>query len=335
MLDAQNASAVAGGETHQPPPFVLEGLFVQPPTVTRSSQASGDDSTILRARVTPGRVRLVDHVLDESGGEYPIVVTSGSQYTDGTTGFALNAGVWATAIAIQHRPAAAISIVWVLGAVASVAASAAKPTVAQIEAALDAGAPSEAGGEQGRRWCILGDVLFTRAADQVVWHTVSNERRPAYVDEDNKTSTDLVEGDNSNGGLGERYWGYIDFPVALAGLSGVTPGQQGANIIAPALAFGGRFDNVEYIPSIAGAGASADITVKLTVGATPAAVVGLDLQITLATSALGQNPSADTPTSDHEFFAGEDIGLEVDAVANAFSAGEGIVRAHIYEYLGN
>jgi hypothetical protein len=328
-LDVLKASSVAGGESHQPAPFVIDGLFVHPPTKTLCSQVTGDDSTVLRAGILGGRARLVDHVKDFAPAEVALVTTSGSQFDDGT-GFAVGTSVWATAVAIQHRPAAAISIVWVLGAVA-LEAAAAKPTQAAIATAV--------GGSEQARYVILGDIEFYRSADTVINTRVDHGRRPAYVQEGNKTTAE-GKSDDQAATMGLVYGGFVDFPATLASIYAASAGDLIANCQAPAWEHGGEVGQLEYLPGVAGAGASASIALRPNVtnlNETVIAADGDDLTLTLALSAIGQVPAntraPGSYTTRPVFKPGAKLSVELQTKTTAFTGGSGTLRLNLWKYV--
>lgn len=299
-------------------PMLLVGLFVAPASVIPSSQLTGDGSTVLRLGHSGGRARLFDRVMDYAPGELAVITTSGAQYDDGVP-FAANAAVWGTLVAVQHRVNAAITLRVVIGAVASTRAGAVKPTFADIEAALD----------DPFAYCILGDVLWERSADTVITTVTTDERRPEFVDTARKTSFES-DNDDPTVGVGGRFWGYIDICVDLALAFGLGAGAlyaDGANL--PPFEYGGYIRAVEYIPAVGGAGAGADITLRPGVSGTPATTC--DLQLLLATTALAQHPEAVASTV-IPFKAGDNLDVEVEAAATAFTAGSGILRYEVWEY---
>lgn len=323
-LDSQFAESLAGDQLYLLPLMVL-GLFPVPPVRTVSTQATGDDSTVLRAGITAGRVRIGDIVKDFTATESVVASSSGAQYADDTD-FASGYALWATAVAVQHRPAGAISIVWVLGDVALLA-SAAKPSLERIEVEVNTD-----------RFVILGDVLFYRSADTVVDHRVDYERRPEFVEQTGKNGTDAAQDSQSSMGL--RYFGAIPLHVALASYSAATAGDILAQFEAPALPFGGLIGQLQYVPTIAGAGASASVTFRPNIknpGVSAfTAHAGADLALAVAASAIGTTTSnARAPgsyTAPGPYFKpGATIGIELEAKSNTYSDGEGTLFIHIWE----
>ena len=332
-LDTSQAACVAGGETFDAQPLQIEGLFLLPPTKTISTQVTGNDSTVLRAGFTAGRARLIDSVQDFVPTEVGVVTTSGAQYSQSgvTPEFAVGNAVWATAVAIQHRNAAAISIVWVFGTLAALA-DAVAPTQDEIKTAVD-------GTDQGR-YTVLGDILFVRTADTVVDHYVSNKRRVAYVDEANKTSV-AGEQDDQDGTMGLRYWGHVDYTLHLPSVFAASAGDQVAKTEAPALPFGGLLGQLEYIPTVDAAGAGGDISLRPNVNnpgaAAAVAADGDDLQLLLATAILGTTTSntraPESYTTLPNFKPGATLSVELQAKPTAFTAGSGTLRQHVWEYI--
>ncbi len=320
-FDVQNADRVVQGEIYTPPPIKIEGLQVLPPVATPNSQAAGDDSTVLRALLKGGRVKLFDTVLDRIDEEFAVITTSGAQYDDGT-GFALGYAVWFTAVAVQHKVNAAINIMFIPGAVA-LEANAVVPTVAEIEAAIG----------DHELYAILGDIRYHRSADTVIDTQVTGVRRPAYVDDSKKTGVTLDSEDATT--MAKKFWGYVDLPVDLTDAFAL-----GAGVLAfdgvplPKLPLGGELGEFLAIPAVDGAGVGADMTFRLGLDGTP--LTGNDLQLLLAASAVGQAPTAGAGAyaSTPSFKSGATLDVEVEAAATAFTAGMAILRVEIWEYVG-
>ena len=322
-LDAPYGSAFAGGEVHEPPPFSIEGLFPLPPTQTISTQATGTGATLLRVGLSEGRVRLPEFSHDFTAQEVT-VYTNAAQLTDFASGYA----VWCTAVAVQHRPAGSISIVHVIGTVA-VVASVVKPTLAEIKTAID--------GSNQTSYMILGDTLFYRSADLVVDHRVDYERRPAYVDEANKSGAYASQDDQAAMGL--EYWGAIDFYLDLTQAFAQTAGDQILKTEAPALPFGGLCGQLEYAPAKDAAGAGGDISLRPNVdnpgAAAAVAADGDDLQLLVAGAVVGTTTSntraPGSYTTDPYFKPGATISIELQAKPTAFTDGFGILKLHIWK----
>lgn len=320
-LDAPNISYLAGGHSYQPPPFVLEGIRIEPSVVTRSSQATGDGSTKLVARYRGGRVRIGERASDLRTTETVIANTSGAQYKDqALTGFASGNALWCTLVAHQPRPGSDIKLVWVPGAIA-VLASVAKPTHVAIKAALSG---SEA-------YVILGDLRFHRKSDLVVKDLVDESRRPAWVDDANKVSVSHDQDDQSK--LGKKFWGFLEFPIDLVALSAKSAGDlyvDGAAL--PVLSYGGELGAYEYVGVVAGGGAGADLTLRLGIKGT--AFAGNDRQLLLVGTAI---PSvlraAAAYASVPKFMVGDDLDIELEAKATVFTSGSGVLRIEVWEYV--
>lgn len=323
-LDVRNADHYQGSETHEPPRVSVIGLDVLPPSITLSSQLTGDGSTVLRLGHKPGRVRLGDYVKDFAGGEIAVITTSGAQYDDSGADLTAGNAVWATLVAVQHRKAASISLVVVVGSIAAVA-TAAKPTLAEIEAAID--------GTNQSNWLICGDILFHRSGDTVITHRVTGERRPAYVQEANKTGLLLSQDDQSNQGYVPRGY-YAVGVVDLAVASGATAGN---NLITglplPAFPLGGRIGKIRYQPAAAAVGVGADAVLRPVVDGT--ALTGGDLTI----DATSDGPVAVTgdgsyATGSPDFKPGDVLSIELESKTATFSAGSGLLLVEIFEYVG-
>lgn len=321
-LDVIQAALVAGGEPFLPVPFSVEGLCVRPPSQTNSSQVTGDDVTTLRGAYTSGRVRLVDYAKDFASGEENVIVSVGGQYDDGT-GLANGYAVWGTLVAVQHRPAAAISLMWVMGSVALVA-SAVVPTVAEVQSAIGYSAGQT-------RYVILGDLLWHRSADTVITHRTSDERRPAYVDEANKTGLTLSQDDQASMNL--KFFGIV--PVAnitLATISAATAGNLVVDgLPLPKLPYGGKLGAIRYIPSVDAAGAGATVVLRPQVGGTALTGGDLSLDENSDTPAVVSGDGSYTNDSAAYFAPGDEIDIELESKANAFTAGSGLLVAEIWE----
>ena len=247
MLDCLLFALVACSVGYQPPPFQVDGIRLEPSIETLPSQVTGDGASTLIVRRTAGRIRCLESVTDFATDEDTVAVSSGHAYQVNDTGTKLASGnaVWFTAVALQHRPAGAVEIVYVPGAVAAVADSVV-PTQAQIKARLD---PENA----NVLYVIIGDVRFYRSADTSVVVSISELRRPAWVYEANKTG--VVFAQNSNTSLASRFLGYMDIPIELISTSAVADGGTYIDgIELPNTQFGGYVKNWSYFPTKAGVG---------------------------------------------------------------------------------
>ena len=323
-LDVQNASHVAGGEVHTPAPISIEGLRLSP-SFTASTQTTGDAATVLRVHQSGGRVKVFDHVRDFLPSEPTIVSSSGAQYSQppSVTEFSSGNAVWFSLVAVQHRVSGAISLLYVPGAIAAVA-TAAKPTFAQIVAALGLG--------DDAHFAICGSVRFHRSADTTIQVKTDHEDRPAYVDVDNKTG---VEADQaSQASLGSVFHGFVEVSTDLTAASGEGAGNPYiTGALLPNLPFGGFFgNNWQYVPAVDGAGAGATITFRPRISGTE--VTGNDLTVTLATSALPAAVTAAGSFTDptQRFTQGQTLDIKVQAVT-AFTAGRGTIRIPVFAYV--
>ena len=310
MFDVQTASAVAAGEVVTPLPISFEGLHVLPGVETPSSQVTGAGLTTLVARHSGGRARL-PYASREFGPAESTIVASANFLQAGQA-------VYAAGVAVQHRNAGALSIIWVLGTVAALA-DAVAPTTAEIKAALQLDDYAIIG--------HIGDLRFHRSADEVIDVAASNLRRPAYLDESRKIGILLDPADPS--ALGAEPAGYVDIPVDLTGYSAVTAGDlavDGATL--PSFPFGGRIDKLEFLTGQAGV--AGDILLQAGIDGTE--VTGSDLQLTAANTALGGAPPSSTPTAARDFKPGQGLDIEVDTVTSAFTAGTGTLRVHVSKY---
>jgi hypothetical protein len=312
-LDIVQAAALARGMMYTPGPFAVEGVFVEPPTQTRSTQATGAaGASAYRGAYTGGRIKVHEKVYDIAGAEVAVITENGAL----TSGQA----VWCTLVAVQHRISGAVSLVWVRGT-AAVVASAAVPTHAEIVAELDL--------DDSATYFILGDLMFYRSGDLVVTHRVSDERRPAYVDEANKEGLVFDETDQSN--MGEEYGGVIEVQAGLVQLSGVAAGSMYIDGLAlPKWPFGGRIVKLEYIPAVNGTGAGATQDVIVNIDGTP--TTGGTLTLTLANAVI-PTPVSSTITGANKFKAGDGLDLEVDNAGTDFTAGSGTFRVHLQKYV--
>jgi|6_EtaG_2_1085325.scaffolds.fasta_scaffold00031_98 hypothetical protein len=316
-LDVYNASMVAGGESSlSMPPLEVRGLEVIPAVETLSSQLTGDTDSVLTIAYKKGAVRMFGYVKEFQQTELTLISTSGEAHM--TAGQAQ----WYTLCAVQHRNAGAISVIAVAGTIAAFA-SVAKLTFAEILAALGKG-------DADANVVILGDARFYRSADTVMEVAVDGDRRGWFVDEADKTMLGVkTTADVST--LNEVYGGFMDFPVDLTTLSGVTPGNlavDGADL--PKWPFGGTIQGLEYIGTVDGANSGADITLKAQIDGT--AVTDSDLNLTLANTAVPSTVDGSTPSANDSWAPGDGFDIEVDAVDTAFTAGSGIVRVHLGRY---
>lgn len=311
-LDVVLAAAVCLGESHNPGPYLVEGVFVEPPTQTRSSQVTGTGTTTLRAAYTGGRLKLLDKVIDVAGAEATIVAQS-SYMTSGQAR-------WFALCAVQHRPNAAINLIWVPGTIAAVA-DAVVPTDAQIQAFLDLD-------EEGV-YVICGDLRFHRSADTTIVHAAKDLRRPAYVQTADKTGILFDETDQST--MGKVYGDHIDFQMGLVQMSGVSAGSMyidGASF--PRWPFGGEIAGLEYVAAVnaTGSGATQDLIVNI--DGTP--TTGGTLTLTLA-NAVVPVPVTSTITGANKFKCGDGLDIEVDNAGTDFTAGSGTLRVKLNKYV--
>lgn len=318
-FDVRQAAAIAQGEIWTPPPIDLEGVNLNPPSATLSSQVTGDDVTTLRAACTGGRVKIFSQVKDFAAAEENVHVSQGAQY------LAVGEAGWFAKVFVQHRPNGNISTVYVPAAVALVT-SAVKTTDAEIVAFL--------GLDSGGTYVIAGDIRYHRSADTVIVTRVEDVRRPAYVDDGDKTGVAADQADTSN--LGEKFWGYLDFPLDLTtafGLGAAAFAIDGAAL--PSFPYGGRVGAIEYIAGFPGAGAGGDITLLAGIddGTSSTPVTGGEMQLLLAAVGVPGLVTGGTPTAADTFNQGDLLDIEVDAAATAYTAGSGTVRVPIYEKL--
>ena len=313
-FDVPQSGAIAQGEVWTPPPIALEGMHVNPPSVALSTQVTGDDVTTLRAACTGGRVKIYGRVRDLIAEEVAVAVSQGGNY------LVAGEAVWFAKVAVQHTPNGAIDVVYVPGAIA-VVANVAKTTDAEIIAFLDLG-------DDGT-YVICGDIRFHRSADTVIDSQVSDTRRPAYVDQDDKTELLADQTDNSN--LGERFWGYLDFAIDLTTAHGLGAGVLMVDSAElPSFPFGGRLGAMKYIGAVAAAGVGADIDLRLGIDGTP--VTGGILNLLLAGCGVPSTVAEGAePTALADFNQGDGLDIEVDEAATAFTAGSGTIRVGIYE----
>lgn len=311
-FDVENAAHVAGGEAAPVLPILIDGLEPEPAILTLSSQAMGDDDTVLVARHTGGRVRIFGRVKEFAPSEQTVVATDGSAY------LAVGQAVWFALVAFQRATGGAIALRWVPGSVAAVA-DAAKPTFDEIKKFLDL--------DERAPFAICGDIKFHRSADTVVDSSTETIRRPAYTFVERKTGYERTQAN-----LGERFWGFVDLPVDLTALSGLNAGDlyvDGAKL--PDLPYGGRIGWVQYLGEVAGAGAGADLTIKPHIDGTVVTTDGL--QLTLTNTALPSTVDSAEITGANTFKPGATVDLELDVKGTAFTGGSGVVRLAIYEYI--
>jgi hypothetical protein len=314
-LDVVAALALCNaGENYQPPPFWVEGVFVEPPVQTRSSQATGAaGATVLRAAYTAGRVKMNGRVADVAGAEATLVSQNGYL----TSGQA----VWFTLVAVQHRPSSAINLIWVPGTVAALA-SVAKPTHAQIVDALDL--------DDRPSYVICGSLRFYRVSDLVIVHAASDVQRPAYVDSANKTEIVYDESDQSN--MAEVAGSTIEVQVGLVQMSGVAAGSLYMDgIPLPAWPFGGKIESMHYIPAVNGTGAGATQDVVLGIDGT--ALTGGVLTLTLANAVIPTPVAATAITAANKFKAGATLDVETDNTGTDFTAGSGTLRVVLKRFV--
>lgn len=323
-MDVLLLALVAGGATFQPAPFDIEGLRLEPSVETLCSQTTGDAATVLVIRRTAGRVRCVEATTDFATAEDTIASSSGHAYQVGDAGQKLASGyaVWMTAVAVQHRPTGAVEIVYVPGAVALLA-SVAVATQAQIQAWVD---PDDA----GVQFVVLGDALFYRSADTVITVRISEERRPAYVHEDNKTGVTFAQDDQDS--LAGEFCCYINAPADLTSISAVADDGTYINgMPLPNLPFGGYIKGWRYVPTVAGAGAGATNDVRLAIDGVD--VTGGTLTITEANTAIGQGVGDFSGLGANQFKSGATLDIEVDTTATNFTGGSGFFQIEIWKYI--
>lgn len=311
MLDVHNAEHFTGGLT-QLPTFWVEGVFVEPPTTTRSSQVTGAGATALRGGRTGGFVKIGERVRFFAGAEDAILSRAAAFLTSGQA-------VWHTLVGFPHRVSGNIDLRWVPGDVAAVA-SAVEPTKAEIAEYLEL--------DERQAFVVCGSIRHHRSADTVIVHQVKDGGRPCYVEETAKSTLTWDETDQSN--MGEVEGGHIDFAVNLVQLSGVAAGSfyiDGAQL--PRWAFGGRIYRLEYIPGLNGTGAGATQDVIANIDGTP--TTGGTLTLTLA-NAVVPTPVVSNITGANKFKAGDTLDIEVDNVGTDFTAGTGTLRVHLKRY---
>lgn len=321
-FDVINSEHVAGGEPFVPAPLDVEGLFVEPPQLAQSEQLTGDDDTTFIARYTGGRVKIFGVVRDFPAAETTLVDTTTAQYAQGALLFTVGNAVWFTQVAVQHRAAGLVSILYVPGAIAALA-SAVVPTFAEIVTALGLG--------EGTHLVILGDIRYTRTSDTVIDVATSDARRPAYVDTDTKTgyTADVLDPTS----LGERFWGYVDLPLDLT-----TAYNLGAGVLAvdsyplPQLPYGGRIGRMKYVSAVAAVGAGGDITLLTGIDGTP--VTDSTYQLLVAALPVPSTVGfGGTPSAADTFKPGDGLDIEVDAAATAYTAGSGVIKVEIFEFV--
>lgn len=322
-MDVLLLALVAGGATFQPAPFDIEGLFLQPPIETLCSQTTGDGASTLRVRRSAGRVRCVDSVTDYNTTEDAVATSSGHAFQVNDTGTKLASGnaVWFTAVAVQHRPAGSVSILYVPGTVAALA-SAAVPTTTEVQDFLGDGVVH----------VIIGDVLFYRSADTVIDVQISNERRPAYVHPDNKTGVVADQADQAS--LAGEFCCFMDIPIELISTSAVSDaGLYIDGLALPNLPFGGYVKDWRYRPTKVGTNAGATNTLRLALDGVD--MTGNDLTITLALSAIGQvvNGDGSFSGSTNIFKSGATLDVKVVSSATDFTAGQGFLQVEIWKYV--
>lgn len=320
-MDVLLLALVAGGETFQPAPFDIEGLFLEPPIETLCSQTTGDAASVLRVRRSAGRVRCIDSVTDFNTTEDAVATSSGHAFQVGDAGTKLASGnaVWFAAVAVQHRPTGAVTVLYVPGAVAALA-SVAVPTQEAIQTFLG----------DGVLFVILGDVLFYRSADTVIDVRISHERRPAYVNEDNKTGAVADQADQAS--LASEFCTYINVPADLTSISAVADdGTYIANMPLPNLPYGGYVKKWRYVPVVAGTGGGATNDVRLAIDGVD--VTGATLTITEANTAIGQGVEDGSGLGANTFKSGATLDIEVDSTATNFTGGSGFFQIEIWKYV--
>ena len=323
-MDVILFALMAGGAPFQPPPFAVEGLYLEPSIETLCSQTTGDAATVLVIRRSAGRVRCVESVTDFLTDEDTIASSSGHAYQVNDTGTKLASGnaVWMTGVAIQHRPTGAVQIVYVPGAVAAVA-SAVYATQAEIQTWVD---PDSI----GVQFVILGDVLFYRSADTVITVRTTDERRPAYVQEDDKTGVTAAQDSQSD--LASEFCCFMNVPADLTSISAVADdGTYIANMPLPNLPFGGLIKGWRYVPVVAGAGGGATNDVRLAIDGVD--VTGGTLTITEANTAIGQGVGDFSGLGANTFLPGATLDIEVDTTATSFTGGSGFFQIEIWKYV--
>lgn len=319
-LDFQNADHVAGGATFIQSPCEIHGVYPEPPIATQSAQTTGDGTTTLRARYTGGRVRIFDRVLDIIGAEVAVATQTGSQLDYGGATLSSGNAIWFALVAVQHRNTGAISLVWVPGAIAAVA-SVVVPTYDEILEYLGLD-------DEQAYLAVCGDVRFYRSADTTILCRTNYDRRPAHVDTAKKTSAGDTVQATADGGE-EEWGGIIEIPITLASAFALTAGDLYQAFPLPSVPYGGKIVSWEYGSLVSGAGAGADMTLKLQIDGT--VVTGSDTQLLLATtavSATGGRVAGGTITAANLFKPGQVLGVEVDAKPTAFTAGSGILRIY-------
>lgn len=328
IMDLILAAAFLGGESFERVPFEVHGLEVLPPTETLSSQVTGTGATVLRAKYTGGRIRFGEKVYDFTGDEVVVSTTAAqfAQYADGAVSVSFSSGnaVWFSLVAVQHKVNGAVNLVWVPGTIAA-AASAVVATQAEILEFL--GLTGEAANV-----LVLGDIRFHRSADTAVQVKTTGGRRPAYVLESNKTTT--TENANDPEGMEERFWGWLEVPITYASAFALNAGDIYAAPTLPPLPYGGKIRDWEVVGAVSGAGAGADMTLKLQIDSTE--VTGSSIQLLLAGTAIaaGGVKVADAGISAANVFKpGSTLGIEVDAKPTAFTAGSGVIRIQIWEFV--
>lgn len=323
-FDVPNADHVAGGEGVVPLPIYIEGLFVSPSELTQSSQAAGDDTTILVARHSKGRVRIFGVVKDFPAAETLVVndgPLAGGQYNRGGVEFILGNAVWFAQVAVQHRNAGPISMRYVPGTIAPVA-TAVKLSHADVVAYL--------GLSPGETVVITGQIRFHRSADTVIDVQTTDIDRPAYTDTTKKTGYIADVTDPTT--LGEEFWGYLDVPVDLTSLSAVAAGSLYLNgLPLPPFAYGGKIAGWEYIPTVAGAGGGAAQAMALQKDGVVMTTSALAL--TLANTAVGVPVAGTAPTALNTFKTGETLDIELDVDTTNFTAGSGIIRIAVNKFI--
>lgn len=328
ILDLLLAATFLGGVTTPAVPIEVSGLHVMPPTEALSTQATGTGATVLRAAYSGGRVRFGGKVVDFTGDEVIVSTTSAqfAQFEDGATVRSFTSGnaVWFTLVAVQTKINGAVRLVWVPGNIAAVA-NAVVATQAEIRSFLELD-------DVSANLVVLGDIRFYRSADQVVQVMTSAGRRPAYVYESDKSTT--TQDANSPDGMEEVFWGYLEVPITYASAYALNAGEIYAAPTLPPLPYGGKIRDWEVIGAVSGAGAGADMTLKLQIDSVE--VTGSSIQLLLAGTAIaagGAKINDAGISANNVFKPGSTLGIEVDAKPTAFTAGSGSIRIQVWQFV--
>ena len=318
-FDAPGFDRVFGGHPNLMPLFV-SGLYVRPPRLTESSQATGAGSTALRAYVETGVFSADEgREVKELHGQEVAVITENNHLT-------LDQAVWFVAVLVK-RAYGALVLQWIEGTKATGAANAVLPTTAAIVTAV-----GQDSLDRGYDFVILGAIRYHRSADTVITTAWSDAPRSLYTDETHKTM--VLADPAAPGDLGYRFWGFVRFGADLTQMSGV--GAAAAYLTGvpmPDLPLGGFLGKAwGYQPQKNG-GAGAVVVVRLQISGVD--VTGNDLTMAAASTAIPAVLKAAVAfTGDtHRFKRGDTLGLYYVSETTPFNAGFGEFFVPVYEYV--